>query len=1728
MSPKPAPTNADSSKKGSKGGSSGSRTSNKAGKSTGNSGNNKAKSPKPSTPAPSLTAIVGAAKSAAKPSGPSQSSTSTVNPPGHGRDAGDLNEKTPRPSPSIPLQSPQSEQATGTKKTSKVCPHFRRGSCWKGEICTYVHSREDVVASPAPSTLSELVMSPPVNFDKFTLKSESDTKGKASTAGASSKSGGLSSSLQQTLVGSIRERTAAPSTAPPSSVPQTPSLQFTSVSSFSYDSDEEEERVMLRSKRSTPQVPAKPPTFAVITPYISPEPSFGGRSSPLPEVAEAEAEESPASSQTTPSQKPFELMEESADPAIGSSGDFDLPRDEEGAACHSGGPGVIPLTNGNSSPMVDAGMEETQPVEPLEDESSPDALVAEQEYGHENSEGEEVAEALDKDRVNEKDTRDVNDFDITGPSSSFDWSAEVEQNGDFAGDNDESESVIDNAANETITASSTPSLDEEGSTTTFHDELPINDKPSNENTKLDSGGEESLREGPLDDSCVPDEHEIDQWTSPEKFDQSENEATQHDSPSHFVGTQVSSKTSPFFQQGDIPYIPPTSPSFAKDQLLHRSRDSTPTIPSFTPPVIPSIGTQQISPPIPQVAVSPPVMYAQHSDSVDATATKVNQLQVANTATVLPQSTFTSVAVAQPTLPQQPVNTISQPQPLPYPQQVGNQPFQVPQIQPQVVPQQVNIPANYAQPFNLQYPFLQIPQLQPSFGFQPLVTPVVMQPIIQQQPILTPYTQINPMYNSTLSPYTQSFDPRIGQQQQQQQVPHWTQFADPQARSDIPFCKLLAQGNCPSGNICTYRHALTIQEFTLLFHDRQPALFTINQTHPWHRQVSQPPQGPSPQVLNYSQSFSQTAMHSIASIGQADPQKVTDQSTITQPPKSQVCHFYPLNRCTNGDNCPYLHVQPDSNPSQLSSSTSRPAWGKTGATTSRSHVPCKFFFSANRRCDNIQCSFSHDKADAPNAIVDAQSSTAAENVEEKADDGGWGSPTNWEQSGWGVLPEELNKADDIEAWGMPSTQKPSESSANKPEPARKSSKSEYINGKKRCLHFQRGSCWKGDNCKFAHDGEPTGDSSSAPSPRVEPAQTGTPRSQTSSELRTRTVVDVNNTNHGNNLDNFGQATLNEDANQDATWAAQDDDVDERDDGIEDKDAVPSTPLDDDFVEEDKWNDDNFEPENEQESTDVENNNTDDHDDATGRVEDEVDDEPIVFLHPDRSYTLWNCGVRFAPDITPDTVTTSAESRTIIISNVPRGTAITDVRRLASDHGEVKDVSVAEDFASSTSIRVEFADVNQAIRAFTRLDGQKFKDRQLGVSLKSLSPVTSKVSTLRCSIKVSWPLPSVTAFCYYPTITAAKQEADRLNGTEIKGRCVTATFDSPRKNKKDDFVVTISDLPPDILESDLKAVCQGSSLIVPSSPSYEGDVSEDVKLLCHDCGGMDSFEVFPMSSTQKRFTAFATYVSEAAADHAIKRLHGVNQKLLQDKPLQVRAMYYARYRVEEPRFKVLEKTLTGIQSKTECQLHWIHCEGKAVILRILAPGDKGSSFQEVCAEVVRLLAGRVVCDDETQKPLWHDYFDTSSSAKLLARLSDDYPVLIHCDRHSRHLKVFGAPEVQEQVQLKILKTLEKPIRTMTQKFSVSKPQIGALINGLLEKLQGREEMGSSKLVLDAAEGVLTLWGGKANNAAEIVTSALKVADVQLPAADASHAKSRCQLPDLRCPQHDPNSHPMPWQG
>ncbi|KAJ2932619.1 hypothetical protein H1R20_g4469, partial [Candolleomyces eurysporus] len=701
------------------------------------------------------------------------------------------------------------------------------------------------------------------------------------------------------------------------------------------------------------------------------------------------------------------------------------------------------------------------------------------------------------------------------------------------------------------------------------------------------------------------------------------------------------------------------------------------------------------------------------------------------------------------------------------------------------------------------------------------------------------------------------------------IPHWSQFADPKADGNTPFCKLLAQNQCTQREACRFRHSLTIDEYVLLFKEQQPNLWTVSRTAG--------PQGAVPPPT-----FPYAALGTPP-----QPMPVEMASTRSMGPSKRglqkiQCGFYPLGQCKNGDKCPFAHVGTpptnDSSSQGRSSSSVLPA-SQSSWNTSRSGG------SSNTFCRNLEidghcrygdkCHYSHER---PNDGQTEQPSSG--------DGTGWG--TNDHNTGWGDAGNTApaTYADD---WGPSRNDDKGWSST--------ASGTGRTQNARQCYDFSKGHCRRADTCKFSHDlssrdggGYASGSGSDAFSRKSQPCYMhlqGKCYRADSCRYSHDLVPEAANrddatatdggwvetpaypaesawTNggdgEGDGKDNADGATNENGDGWGTTGKSWPDDevevevpepVDNDDSWSEKPNVHPETLEGTDGGEPQKkvqkpcrmfgqgacefgdrcrflhilpedqkqYHEDLVEEnaEGEVPAAEAEEELEDGHetvheeDQALSATQVDVEEpeteesETELEDVPDLERFMYHCTVRFNSRCSPEQVMTAVDSRKVLLSNLPPDSAVDEIRDLAQRIGEVQDVAILGEVGEFATMSIEFKEHADAMAAVKQLNDQQFASRPIFARLDSRAPVFARSPLHSQMLMVMWPGATVCAWVFYDTITLAKQAATNLNKTKMQDREIGADFER-RRDKRGPFPIRVTGMPPGVSKADLQELCK----------------------------------------------------------------------------------------------------------------------------------------------------------------------------------------------------------------------------------------------------------------------------------------------------------------------------------
>ncbi|KAF9266842.1 hypothetical protein L218DRAFT_1074704 [Marasmius fiardii PR-910] len=460
-----------------------------------------------------------------------------------------------------------------------------------------------------------------------------------------------------------------------------------------------------------------------------------------------------------------------------------------------------------------------------------------------------------------------------------------------------------------------------------------------------------------------------------------------------------------------------------------------------------------------------------------------------------------------------------------------------------------------------------------------------------------------------------------------------------------------------------------------------------------------------------------------------------------------------------------------------------------------------------------------------------------------------------------------------------------------------------------------------------------------------------------------------------------------------------------------------------------------------------------------------------------HSLFQCRVKFGAGAIPEEVTTSFESHVVHISNIPLEITPEQMReldQLVASFGTVCDqnTDITQD---AVQARVEYSSVAEATLAARSLNNYQLHSTTLIACLDIPSPTehNNRPTKDSCCVKLAYPAPSCLAWCFYSTISEAKQESNRLDGKVFNDRKIKASFQSRLAGRRNQiaFAICLENLPLDTEKEDLKRLCNDPVLVEITSPSYTVSPVENIRRLLHDFGDVQLFEHVPSPPSKSKALAFARFHDAKAAVHVVQNLNNKKPDFLGGKSaMTVQLTYYHCFDIPSRQMAIVEREIEHIRDARfdECKVQW-DSEGDMTLIRVFS--HKAQALARTIEELRIFISGEVMLIPEDTHPFWDEYFDNSSCQKALENMNRD-SIIIKLDFRNRHVLLYGSEEARAHAKEKLLKLVKK-VAEMRYNLDLTGPGIRALMDGGLEVL---EDAGitSNRIMVDVASRKLSLWG------------------------------------------------------
>lgn len=499
------------------------------------------------------------------------------------------------------------------------------------------------------------------------------------------------------------------------------------------------------------------------------------------------------------------------------------------------------------------------------------------------------------------------------------------------------------------------------------------------------------------------------------------------------------------------------------------------------------------------------------------------------------------------------------------------------------------------------------------------------------------------------------------------------------------------------------------------------------------------------------------------------------------------------------------------------------------------------------------------------------------------------------------------------------------------------------------------------------------------------------------------------------------------------------------------------------------------------------------------------EPIQQSHSITTRAFLGCDIDFAHGASVERITTSFESTSVLISNLPPNTTNEEVIELAEPFGELPAATI--DPLSSLlkpGARIHYATLEEAAKAVEGLNGTMFRSSKLVAQMERRRGTYGPASLSSNKVKVSWFSPSRIAWAHYRTITQARTAAQQINGTELNGRQIRAAFQNPGYRQTESFSIELKGLPRHVTMSTLSHLCKAQSISM--GPQFtDQDDSAVVRRLLMKYGPLDSFDLMPLDDKRTKAVAFAQFNSADAAVSAVKALHDQKQMQLRRSPLWVEVVHAVKLAIPRALFVVIHSHLDSHrQTHEDSSLRYYeeNGDGEAVDpvgIRLYGPDPKAIGRGKI--DLDRILAGEPLTSEGAA--VWDDHFATLDGKMFLAGLANA-SAYAKLDIRTRSIALYGSAKVKAKLQSEIISELDRVLR-QREAIPLEKQNLQTILSRMQE-LHGIA--GADKLSFDILSRTLTVRGD-----ADVVRK-VRLA-VKAIAAGAAVPPSLAQTDDSCCP-------------
>ncbi|KZS92881.1 hypothetical protein SISNIDRAFT_454812 [Sistotremastrum niveocremeum HHB9708] len=456
---------------------------------------------------------------------------------------------------------------------------------------------------------------------------------------------------------------------------------------------------------------------------------------------------------------------------------------------------------------------------------------------------------------------------------------------------------------------------------------------------------------------------------------------------------------------------------------------------------------------------------------------------------------------------------------------------------------------------------------------------------------------------------------------------------------------------------------------------------------------------------------------------------------------------------------------------------------------------------------------------------------------------------------------------------------------------------------------------------------------------------------------------------------------------------------------------------------------------------------------------------------------------------DDIITGFESRSVIIGNLDLSTSRDEIRKLVSPFGEVTKIGLPHQAKHGVTVTyIEFLRVQDAMKAAESLHSIRVNERRIFARLKitCLEGAAGVGKLQTCSVKVSWPVPSMSVYARYSTFEDACEALESLDGQILNGRKVSVSHHLGDARRSDGFTLRFDGCEPDTPMSDLCTFCR-SEYVALGPHNYRSTEESLVKArrVLEDIGPLTKFSVCASSPADKGIKVWIDFASSDDTATACETLHAKRQPFLGNNSLWFNASHTITYDIDTSIYEATRDDIKNAVSNRHDSSYAISFQvfesnrGDASKKRIVLRGENLLQLSRCKTKLEVILAGNVLLDEGL--PLWDEYFRQDSAVDFLEKVRLDSQAIVHRDLRKSTLYSFGSTAAQRRA-LELIRNELAAVRARTHYLKIADHHLQSILRTGVRALQQR--FGAANVRVDLSEKRLILRGDGPLQAAKLM--------------------------------------------